>query len=73
MKLQKIRGVADLYDKEIDLFNYIIGIAQKLAKLYCFQEISTPIMENSEVFHRTLGETSDIVNKETYSFFVNYS
>ena len=68
MKLQKIRGVADLYDKEIDLFNYIIGIAQKLAKLYCFQEISTPIMENSEVFHRTLGETSDIVNKETYSF-----
>jgi histidyl-tRNA synthetase len=68
MKLQKIRGVADLYDKEIDLFNYIIGIAQKLAKLHCFQEISTPIMENSEVFHRTLGETSDIVNKETYSF-----
>ena len=68
MKLQKIRGVADLYDKEIDLFNYIISIAQKLAMLYCFQEISTPIMENSEVFHRTLGETSDIVNKETYSF-----
>lgn len=68
MKLQKIRGVADLYDKEIDLFNYIISIAQKLARLYCFQEISTPIMENSEVFHRTLGETSDIVNKETYSF-----
>jgi len=68
MKLKKIRGDADLYDKEIDMFNQIISIAQKLARLYCFQEISTPIMENSEVFHRTLGETSDIVNKETYSF-----
>ncbi len=68
MKLQRIRGTADLYGKEIELFNDITEIAQKIAKLYCFQEISTPIMENTEVFHRTLGETSDIINKETYSF-----
>jgi len=60
MKLQRIRGTADLYGKEIELFNDITEIAQKIAKLYCFQEISTPIMENTEVFHRTLGETSDI-------------
>ena len=68
MKLQRIRGTADLYGKEIELFNSIIEVAQKMAELYCFQEISTPIMENTEVFHRTLGETSDIINKETYSF-----
>lgn len=68
MKLQRIRGTADIYDKEIKLFNYVVEVAQRISELHCFQEISTPIIENSEVFHRTLGETSDIVNKETYSF-----
>lgn len=68
MKLQRIRGTADLYNKDISRFNHVINFAKKLAELYCFDEISTPIMENSEVFHRTLGETSDIVNKETYHF-----
>ena len=68
MKLQRIRGTADLYNRDIELFNYVVDSAKKLAKLYCFSEISTPIIENSEVFQRTLGETSDIVNKETYHF-----
>ena len=68
MKLQRIRGTADLYNRDIELFNYVVDSAKKLAKLYCFNEISTPIIENSEVFQRTLGETSDIVNKETYHF-----
>ena len=68
MVLQKIRGTVDLYGQEVALFNYIVKIAQKYASLYGFQEISTPIIENSEVFHRILGETSDIINKETYTF-----
>ncbi len=68
MKLQRIRGTTDLYDKDIDRFNHVVSYAKQFAELYCFDEIATPIMENSEVFHRTLGETSDIVNKETYHF-----
>ena len=68
MKLQRIRGTADLYGQDLELFNLVVSLAKTLATSYCFEEISTPIMENSEVFHRTLGESSDIVNKETYSF-----
>ena len=67
MKLQRIRGTTDLYGQDIELFNLVIHLTKKLAKTYSFQEISTPIMEDSKVFC-TLGETSDIVNKETYSF-----
>ncbi len=67
MKLQRIRGTTDLYGQDMELFNFIISITKKLAKAYSFQEISTPIIESSDVF-RSLGETSDIVNKETYSF-----
>jgi histidyl-tRNA synthetase len=68
MKLQRIRGTADLFGEDLELFNLVVSLAKKLANRYSFEEISTPVMENSEVFHRTLGETSDIVNKETYSF-----
>ena len=67
MKLQRIRGTTDLYGQDIELFNLVVSLTKKLAKRYFFQEISTPIMEDSKVFS-TLGETSDIVNKETYSF-----
>ena len=68
MKLQKIRGTVDIYNKKMSSFNYVIDIIKKLAQRYCFEEVCTPIIENSEIFHRTLGEMSDIVNKETYSF-----
>jgi len=68
MKIQKIRGTTDLYGEKIQSFNRIISIVKNLSELYSFNEISTPIIENSEVFHRTLGATCDIVRKETYSF-----
>ena len=67
MKLQNIRGTKDLYGQDIELFNLVISLTKRFAERYTFCEISTPIMENSKVFS-TLGETSDIVNKETYSF-----
>jgi histidyl-tRNA synthetase len=43
-------------------------IAREVAELYHFQEIRTPIFEHSELFHRGVGETTDIVSKETYTF-----
>jgi histidyl-tRNA synthetase len=49
-------------------FRYVESAAHRLASLYGFGEIETPLFEFSEVFHRTLGETSDVVNKETYTF-----
>jgi len=43
-------------------------VAREVAELYHFQEIRTPIFEHSELFHRGVGETTDIVSKETYTF-----
>lgn len=67
-KIQRPRGTRDLLPEESQMFRFVEQSAYEQAKLYGFGEIETPIFEFSEVFHRTLGETSDVVNKETYDF-----
>ena len=67
-KLQPVRGTHDLFLEEAEKFRHIVKSAAELSKLYCFGEIQTPIFEFTEVFKRTLGETSDVVNKEMYTF-----
>jgi histidyl-tRNA synthetase len=66
--LQPVRGTRDIFGQEAQLFRKIENKAQSTAELFGFQEIITPIFEFSDVFHRTLGETSDVVTKETYTF-----
>lgn len=66
--LQPIRGTHDILGVDAKLHNYIIDIALSTAEAYGYEEIKTPIFERSEVFNRTLGDTSDIVSKETYTF-----
>jgi histidyl-tRNA synthetase len=66
--LQPVRGTHDLIGEDARRHAHIIRIFKAVAQRYGFQEISTPIFEFSEVFHRTLGETSDVVSKETYTF-----
>ena len=68
MKLKKLRGTQDIYGKSIVLFNYIINVARKISKLFNFMEFYLPVIENSDLFNKTLGDTSDIIHKETYSF-----
>ncbi len=67
-KLQPIRGMKDLLPDQYQLHTNIINIAEALGGLYGYQTIATPIVEYSSVFARTLGEASDVVNKEMYSF-----
>lgn len=67
-KLQPVRGTKDLLFEEAELYRKIVEIVKKVSLLYGFQEIATPIFEFSEVFSKTLGDTSDIVNKEMYIF-----
>ncbi len=67
-KIQPVRGTKDLLPLEQSIHRYIIDTALNTAKLYNFKEVSTPIMEFSQVFKRTLGDSSDIVNKEMYTF-----
>lgn len=67
-KLQRVRGTRDLLPEDSLLFRFVEESAYEKALLYGYGEIETPIFEFSDVFHRTLGETSDVVNKETYDF-----
>lgn len=67
-KLQSPRGMKDLFGEDFELHAYIIDIARKISTLYCYEGASTPIVEYTKVFDRTLGDTSDVVSKEMYSF-----
>ncbi len=67
-KLQPVRGTHDILPAEAAKHRFVTELARQRAQLYGYEEIHTPIFEFSEVFHRTLGESSDVVSKETYSF-----
>ena len=68
MKLRPVRGTHDIFGEEISKFNQILKVVSKNAKLKDFREIQTPIFEFSNLFSKPLGEHSDVVLKEMYSF-----
>jgi histidyl-tRNA synthetase len=68
MKLQSVRGTQDLLPEVQAKHTMITSIARSISERFGYQEMSTPIFEFSEVFKRTLGDASDIVNKEMYTF-----
>src|SRR5262249_52771528 len=68
MKFPAPKGTADILPADSWKWQAVERIARQVAELYHFQEIRTPIFEHSELFHRGVGETSDIVHKETYTF-----
>jgi histidyl-tRNA synthetase len=63
-----VKGCKDLFAADILKFNRIVEIVRQKALLYACSEISTPILEHTEIFSRSLGEFSDVVSKEMYSF-----
>ena len=66
--LRNVRGMRDLLNKDSKNKFDIENSAREVALKYGYEEINTPIVEHSEVFNKTLGETSDIVTKEMYNF-----
>jgi len=68
--LQPVRGTHDLLPEDMRRHRFVSESAREIAALYGYDEIATPIFEFSEVFKRTLGEATDIVTKEMYSFAV---
>ena len=68
MKIQPVRGTHDIYGNELVVYKFIKDTISKLAQVYDYKEIITPIFENSELFKKPLGENSDVVLKEMYSF-----
>ena len=67
-KIQSVRGTKDIFPPEMQNYSNIINKAKYVSELYGFEEASFPIIEKSDVFTRPLGESSDVVSKETYTF-----
>ena len=61
-------GTSDIFPEEIPRWNYVQATAEKVFSLYGYEEIRTPIFEYSEVFKKSIGTETEIVQKEMYSF-----
>ena len=66
--IQSLRGMKDIVDNESNLFLYFIENCSRIVKQYGFNYIQTPILEETALFKRSVGNSSDIVNKEMYQF-----
>jgi histidyl-tRNA synthetase len=66
--IKAVRGTRDLLPPETSLWNYVESIAREVFSTYNFQEIRTPIFESTELFARGVGEETDIVSKEMYTW-----
>ena len=66
--IQLIRGFKDILPGEVELWQEIERVARKLFDDFGFKEIRIPVMERTELFKRSIGEDTDIVEKEMYTF-----
>ncbi|WIM11882.1 histidine--tRNA ligase [Enhydrobacter sp.] len=67
-KRQPVRGTHDLLPDEYRRFAHVVETARDVARLYGYREMATPIFEFTELFARSIGETTDVVSKEMYTF-----
>ncbi|WP_347302293.1 histidine--tRNA ligase [Croceibacterium sp. TMG7-5b_MA50] len=65
---QAVRGTQDIFGAEAEAFAHVVGTFERVRRLYRFRRIEMPVFERTEVFSRSLGETTDVVSKEMYSF-----
>ena len=65
---QAIRGTQDIFGPEAEAFAFVVETFERVRKLYRFRRSEMPVFEKTAVFSRSLGETTDVVSKEMYSF-----
>ena len=66
--ISKPKGTVDIKDKEAKVWKYVEEVIDSVMEKYNYNYIRTPIFESSELFHRGIGDSTDIVTKETYDF-----
>jgi len=65
---QPVRGTQSLIGEEADRFHAVISAFDGVRRLFGFKRVEVPVIEHTEVFARSIGETTDVVSKEMYSF-----
>lgn len=68
MAFSKPKGTYDVMPTEVGKWQFVEQVVKEVSRVYNVHEIRTPIFESSELYHRSAGVTSDVVNKETYDF-----
>jgi histidyl-tRNA synthetase len=68
MKFKSLKGIQDILPPETNLWQKIEDVSRTVFKRYGYKEIKLPIIESSDIFIRSIGETTDIVEKEMYIF-----
>ena len=65
---QAIRGTQDIFGPDAEAFGFVVETFERVRRLYRFRRVEMPVFEKTAVFSRSLGETTDVVSKEMYSF-----
>lgn len=65
---KRVRGTQDIFGEDQRRFARVVEAFEKVRRLYCFQQVQVPVFEATSVFARSMGETSDVVSKEMYTF-----
>ena len=68
MAINNVKGTHDIIGKEAEAYDYVEGMMSHIASLFSFQPVRPPVLEYSELFVRGVGESSDVVRKEMYTF-----
>jgi len=68
MLIQRPKGTNDLLSGKVEIWQYVENILRQMCREYGYEEIRTPVFEHTELFLRGVGETTDIVQKEMYTF-----
>ena len=68
MNIQSLRGMPDFFPADLQKWHSLEAVFSQVFHAYSIKEIRTPLLESTELFSRSVGNSSDIVNKELYSF-----
>ena len=68
MSIINVKGTHDIIGDEAEAYAYVESVMEQIASLYSFKPVRPPVLEHSELFVRGVGESSDVVRKEMYTF-----
>ena len=68
MSVNNVKGTRDIIGEETNAFNYIENLLKQICELFAYNEVKPPVLEHTELFVRGVGESSDVVRKEMYTF-----